>query len=231
ATRQPPTAPALKYQVVALSREESASVRANAGKLCGFLGDTTFHMAATLLELHQLHNRAGYPSASYVVPIPVGLRPKGTRAPLFSNQVTMMLHQFLPAQLATMAQTITAVKANKNDFLRDDQIDAGITLAQLFRRLPMRLYMRMIKHELRGEICSLFFGDTATVDSALKHFLGTAIEKFSHVPAVTLPPGLGVVFYRFREQLQFTLVHADGTLSNDEATNFAARLRARLLNP
>ncbi|MGZ5544953.1 MAG: hypothetical protein ACXWIU_09780, partial [Limisphaerales bacterium] len=70
ATRQPPTAPALKYQVVALSREESASVRANAGKLCGFLGDTTFHMAATLLELHQLHNRAGYPSASYVVPIP-----------------------------------------------------------------------------------------------------------------------------------------------------------------
>jgi hypothetical protein len=231
ATQRPPTVPGLKYQVVTLSGEESACVRANAGRLCGFLGDTTFHMAAMLLELHQLHERIGCPSASYVVPIPVSLRPKGTRAPLFSNQVTMMLHQFLPAQLTTMAQTVTAVKANKNDFLRDDQIDAGIALAQLFRRLPMWLYMQMIKRELRGEICSLFFGDTAAVDSALKHFLGADIEKFAHVPAVTLPPGIGVVFYRFRDQLQFTLVHADGTLTSSEAAQFIGRLRERLLNP
>ena len=231
ATRRPPTARALKYQVVTLSREESAGVRAHAGKLCGFLGDTSFHMATTLLELHQLHERAGCPSASYVVPIPVGLRPKGTRAPLFSNQVTMMLQQFLPAQLATLAQAVAAVKTQKTDFLRDDQIDAGIALAQLFRRLPMWLYMRMIKHELRGEICSIFFGDTAAVDSALKHFLGAAIEKFSHVPAVTLPPGVGVVFCRFRDQLQFTLVHAEGTLTDAEAAGFAARLRERLLHP
>lgn len=231
ATRRPPIARALKYQVVTLSREESAGVRAQAGKLCGFLGDTTFHMAATLLEFNQLHERAGCPSASYVVPIPVGLRPKGTRAPLFSNQVTMMLHQFLPAQLATLAQAVAAVKTQKTEFLRDDQIDAGIALAQLFRRLPMWLYMRMIKHELGGEICSLFFGDTGTVDSALQSFLGASIEKFAHVPAVTVPPGVGVVFYRFRDQLQFTLVHADGTLTNNEAADFAARLRERLLNP
>jgi len=141
-----------------------------------------------------------------------------------------MLHQFLPAQLATLAESVAAVKTQKTDFLRDDQIDAGIALAQLFRRLPMWLYMRMIKHELGGEICSLFFGDTAAVDSALKHFLGAAIEKFSHVPAVTLPPGVGVVFYRFREQLQFTLVHAEGTLTDHEAAEFAARLRERLLH-
>jgi hypothetical protein len=31
--------------------------------------------------------------------------------------------------------------------------------------------------------------------------------------------------------LQFTLVHADGTLTDDEAAEFAARLRERLLNP
>ena len=61
--------------------------------------------------------------------------------------------------------------------------------------------------------------------------LGAAIEKFSHLPAVTLPPGIGVVFYRFRDQLQFTLVHAPGTLTAAEAADFAARLRERLLNP
>jgi hypothetical protein len=90
--------------------------------------------------------------------------------------------------------------------------------------------MRMIKHELRGDICSLFFGDTASVDSALKSFLGASIEKFAHVPAVTMPPGAGVVFYRFGDLLHFTVVHADGTLTDNEAAEFAHRLRARLTN-
>jgi hypothetical protein len=231
ATQRQPVTPTMKYQVVALSCEDSARVRAHAGRLCGFLGDTNFHLAATLLELHRLHERTGCSSASYVLPIPIGLRPKGQRTPLFSNQVTMMLHQFLPAQLATFEEAVTAVKTKNAAYLRDEHINPGIALAQMFRCLPMPLYMRLIKYELRGEICSLFFGDTAAVDSALQNFLGSTIETFVHVPAVTVPPGIGVVFYRFRDQLQFTLVQADGTLTDGEASEFAARLRQRLLNP
>ncbi len=231
ATRRQPVTPTLKYQAVTLSREDSARVRAHAGRLCGFLGDTNCHLAATLLELHRLHQRTGCPSASYVLPVPIGLRPKGERFPLFSNQITMMLHQFLPAQLATLEEAVAAVKSRNAEYLRDEHINPGIALAQMFRCLPMPLYMRMIKHELRGEICSLFFGETGAVDPALQGFLGANIEKFVHVPAVTVPPGMGVVFYRFRDQLQFTLVHADGTLTDDEAAEFAACLRLRLLNP
>ena len=230
ATRRPPATPTMKYQAVALSREETARVGARAGRLCGFLGDTSFHLAATLLELHRLHQRAGCPSASYVLPIPIGLRPKGGRAPLFSNQTTMMLHQFLPAQLASLEEAARTVKTRNDEYLRDEHINPGIALAQMFRGLPLALYMRLIKHGLRGEICSLFFGDTAAVDSALREFLGATVEQFIHVPAVTVPPGIGVVFYRFRDQLQFTLVHADGALSDGEAADFAARLRGRLLD-
>lgn len=231
ATHRGPVTRTMKYQVVALGREDSARVRAEAGRWCGFLGDTNFHLAATLLELHRLHERAGYSSASYVLPIPIGLRPKGTHAPLFSNQVTMMLHQFLPEQLGTLEQAVAAVKTKNAHYLRDEHINPGIALAQMFRWLPLPLYMRMIKHELRGEICSLFFGDTASVDPALRDFLGAGIDKFAHVPAVTMPPGVGVVFYRFRDQLQFTVVHADGTLTDEEAADFAGRVRARLINP
>jgi hypothetical protein len=231
ATRRQPVTPTMKYQAVALSREDSARVHAHAGRFCGFLGDTNFHLAATLLELHRLHERAGCHSPSYVLPIPIGLRPKGERAPLFSNQITMMLHQFLPSQLATMEETVMAVKSRNAEYLRDEHINPGIALAQLFRSLPLPLYMRLIKHGLRGEICSLFFGETGAVDPALRGFLGAEIEKLVHVPAVTVPPGVGVVFYRFRDQLQFTLVHADGTLTDGEAGDFAARLRERLLNP
>jgi hypothetical protein len=91
--------------------------------------------------------------------------------------------------------------------------------------------MRMIKHELRGEICSLFFGDAGPVHPALENIGGAKIERFFHVPAVTVPPGVGVVFYKFRGQLQFTLVHAEGTLTDAEAAEFAGHLRERLLEP
>ena len=230
-TRRPPATRTIKHQTVVLSREETARARANAGRLCGFLGDTNFHLSVALFELHRLHERLGCPSASYVMPIPIGLRPKGTRAPLFSNQAAMMLQQFLPAQLATFEQTVATVKARTAECFRDELINPGITLSQLFRSLPLPFYMRMIKHEMRGEICSLFFGDTGAVDPALQTFLGANVEKFFHVPSTTVPPGVGLVFYRFRDQDQFVVAYADGTLTDSEAAEFAAQLRARLLNP
>ncbi len=230
ATRRRPATPTMKYQVVRLSRDESAAVRTSAGKLCGFLGDTNYHLAASLLELHRLHERVGCPSASYVLPVPIGLRPKGERFPLFSNQITMMLHQFLPEQLGTLEEAASAVKSKNAEFLRDEHINPGIALAQMFRCLPLPLYMKIIKHGLGGEICSLFFGETGAVDAALKTFLGADIAGLVHVPAVTVPPGIGVVFYRFQDRLQFTLVHADGTLTDSEAGEFAVNLRGRLLN-
>ncbi len=231
ATRRKPAARTMKYHVTALSAEDSTRVHENAAHLCGFLGDTTFHLAAALVELHQLHERFNCPSASYVVPVPVGLRPKGTRAPLFSNQVTMILHQFFPEQLATIEKTIATFKSQQADCLREDQIDAGVTLGQLFRKLPLAIYMRLVKQALRGEICSLFFGDTGAVDPALENFLGAHIEGLVHIPAVTFSPGIGVVFYRFHEQLRFTIVHAEGVLTENEAAEFSSNLRERLLNP
>ena len=231
ATHRRPKAGAMRYQVVALSMEETARVRVQALAMCGLLGDTNYHLAAALVELDRLHQRCGCASASYVVPVPVGLRPKGTRAPLFSNQITMILHQFFPEQLASMTPAVSAVKARHADCARGDFINAGITLAQLFRRLPLSVYMWIVKNELRGEICSLFFGDTGVVEPLLDSFMGARIESLAHVPAVTVPPGVGVVFYRFREQLRFTVVHAEGVLSEAEAFGFAAGLRERLLNP
>lgn len=231
ATRRPPTAPRMNYRFAHLSVADTARINAHATRLGGFLGETNFRLAVALLELHRLHERLGCPSPSYVVPLAVNLRPKGTRAPLFSNQITMLLHQFFPAQLTELSTAIAAIKTCKAESLRHAHLDAGIAMAQLFRALPLRLYMWLVKHELRGEICSLFFGDPGVVDSALDTFLGTRIESLVHVPAVTMPPGIGLVFSQFRNQLSFTLVTAEGTLTETEAEEFVQHLHAHLLNP
>ena len=43
--------------------------------------------------------------------MPVGLRPKGRVEPLFSNQVDMLMVQFLPEHLESVETAVAALKA------------------------------------------------------------------------------------------------------------------------
>ena len=115
--------------------------------------------------------------------------------------------------------------------LRNDLIDSGRQLSNLFRFLPLPVYMAILKRGLHGEICSLFYGDSDAVSPLLTSFLGAPVKDFSHVAAVTPSPGLGVIFYYFRGDLRVTVLHLATVLTEAEAFEFAAKLRARLLSP
>jgi hypothetical protein len=227
-----PNAPARqKFRVEKFSAEETARIRANGARLCGALGGAQFHASVSMVELHRLHQRLGCASPSYVLPVPVGLRPKGTVEPLFSNQITMLMTQFLPEQLGSTADAVATLKSQTATALRAGLLESGVVLAELFRFLPLPVYVAMLKQGLRGEICSLFYGDTAAVTHLLTTFLGATIEDFAHIGATTPSPGLGVIFYFFRGLMRVTVFHLENHFSEIEAAEFAASLRQRLLNP
>jgi hypothetical protein len=221
----------LHYRVEKFSVAETERVRANAERHCGVLGAAQFHAAAALLELHQLHQRLGSPSPSYILPVPIGLRPKGAVGPLFSNQLTMLMTQFLPAHLDSLASAVASLKLQTVEALREGLVESGQLLTELFRFLPLPIYMAILKRGLRGEICSLFYGNTAAVTPLLTSFMGAPVEDFTHIAAVTPSPGLGVIFYFFRGQMRVTVLRLATVLTDAEASEFAANLRARLLNP
>jgi hypothetical protein len=221
----------LKYRVEKFTAEETKAIRANGARLCGILGDAQFHAVAAALELHDLHKHFGAATKSYILPMPVGLRPKGRIEPLFSNQIDMLMLQFLPEQLEAADKAVAALKAQTAQALRENSISYGRKLSELFSFLPLPIYMAVLKHGLKGEICSLFFGDTAAVNPKLENFLGVPVNDFTHVAAVTPSPGLGVIYYYFRGELRVSIVYAKTVLNDIEAADFAAALRHRLLNP
>lgn len=228
-----PTAPkSQRYHVEKFSVEETARVRANGVKLCGALGDAQFHAAVAAMELHRLHERVGHPSPSYVLPIPVSFRPKGTVEPLFSNQVAMLMVQFLPEQLGTTSSAVGVLKTQLAQALRERRIDAGVAITELSRGMPFPLYLYVLKHHgLKGEICSFFYGDTANVTPLLTNFCGATITDFAHVGATTPSPGIGAIFYYFARAMRVTVFHLETHFSRSEAAEFAANLRKRLLEP
>lgn len=227
-----PDAPKVqRFCVERFSAEETSRVRANASKLCGALGGAQFHAAAAMIELHQLHQRVSSPSASYVLPVPVSLRAKGSVEPLFCNQVTMMMTQFLPQHLDTTANAVAALKPQIAQAMRDGLIEAGVAIAEISRCLPLAPYLLILKSGLRGEICSFFYGDTAAVTPLLTSFCGANVRDFTHVGATTPSPGIGAIFYSFRGELRVTVFHLETHFTAVEAGSFAKGLRARLLNP
>jgi hypothetical protein len=229
--RYPSAAPALSYRVERFSAEESKKVRENAVRICGLLGAAQFHAAAAIAELHRLHTRLAKAGPSYVLPVPVGLRLKGAVEPLFSNQVTMLMTQFLPDDASTVEKAAALLKTEMQGAVRSALLESGRVLSELFRFLPRSLYMAVLKKGLSGEICSLFYGDTAAVNPNLTTFLGAPILDFVHVAAITPSPGIGVIFYSFQGNLRVTILHLLPILSAAEAGEFSGNLRRRLLEP
>lgn len=230
--RFPQSPKAQRHRVEKFSTEETARIRANGVKLCGALGDAQFHAAAAMVELHRLHERIGKPSPSYVLPVPVSLRPKGTVEPVFSNQIAMLMVQFLPEHLGSTAAAVATLKPQLAQALRDRRLEAGVAITELSRGLPFPLYLYILKqHGLRGEICSFFYGDTANVTPLLTSFFGATIRDFTHVGATTPSPGIGAIFYYFGGKLRVTVFYLETHFSVNEAAEFAAQLRERLLNP
>jgi hypothetical protein len=227
-----PIAPKVqRFRVERFTAEETVQVRALGAKLCGAFGGAQFHAAAAMIELHQLHQRVGRPSASYVLPVPVSLRAKGSFEPLFCNQVTMMMTQFLPEHLDSTAQAVAALKPQIAQAMRDGLIDAAVAIAEISRGLPLPVYLFLLKSGLRGEICSFFYGDVAAVTPTLTTFCGATVEEFTHIGATTPSPGIGAIFYSFRGQLRITVFYLETHFTAAEAESFATGLRARLLNP
>ncbi len=227
-----PSAPiAQRHHVEKFSVTETAQVCANGVHLCGPLGDAQFHAAVCMVELHRLHGRIGCTSPSYVLPVSVGLRFKGSVEPLFSNQITMLMVQFFPEQLTTVAAAVATLKTQTAQALRGGLMESGVLLAELSRILPLRPYVALIKHGLRGEICSFFYGNTAAVTPLLDTFFGANITDFTHIGAVTPSPGLGGIFYYFKGELRFNVLYLAPHFSADEAKEFATNLRAHLLKP
>jgi hypothetical protein len=214
-----------------MSAEETARVQENATRLCGLFGQAQFDAAAVVMELHGLHQRLGSGSPSYCLPLPVGLRPKGSIEPLLSNQIAMLMLQFFPNQLDSLSAIVAVLKEQTQQAMRNGLLEQSIMLAEISRWLPLPLCLAIMKYSMGGEIASVFYGDAGAVNSQLTEFLGAPVVDVAHVAAVTPSPGLGVIFCRFRNQLRLVVVHAAPVLSDAEAAEFAANLRRRLLNP
>ncbi len=221
--------PQLDYCIDTFSLPETKEIMDRCRNICGVLNDSAYFLAAALLPLTEVYRQKGIQTRSYIASFPIDLRKIGTRLPMFTNQAGTLLYEFKAEDLSDLRSVAGLFRSQTQDALREDMLFANLCTLELSRFLPTWFYVRKIKKSLRGEIASLVFANPGATFQGLSGFMGEPVRYQYHVPTVVAPPGIGVVYYFFSGRLQITLVFVEGMLSREEARDYLAAIRGRLL--
>jgi hypothetical protein len=223
------TPQALRYTLDSLSEEESARAVEAARTRAGFLTPMLFYLAAAMRAHHAVFRARGVDPGSYVVPLPVNLRPKGGEGAVFRTHVSLIWFQAFPEQMDDFDGLVAELKAQRVAAIRAGQIENGVHAMDFARLAPRRLYAHMARRTLGGELCSFFFAFTDAFLPGLASFFGAPIRNGFHVPPVPPSPGSCLAVSLRDQRLNLTHVHQRGVLTERELAIFRERLRADLL--
>jgi hypothetical protein len=212
-----------------LSRADSARVSERASALAGFLTPMIFYLGVAIRAHHAVMVERGNVPASYVVPLPVNLRPKGSDGGIFRTRVSLLWFQVPSTCVGDLAALLAELKEQRRRAIRSGQIENGAAAMDYARYAPSRLYGKLARHALGGELCSFFFAYTGEFCPSLTQFFGAPVEDGFGVPSVPASPGSGLVLALHAGRLGYTHVRQRDAWQPGELDVFREQLAADLL--
>jgi hypothetical protein len=222
------TPQALGCDLITLDESQTEHAVAEAGRRAGFMTPMLFYMAAAIRAHHAVARARAFDPVSYVVPLPVNVRPRGAEAAIFRTHVSLVWFQVLPEIVDDFDALIAELKAQRLAAIKAGHIENGIDAMSFARFAPACLYARMARRASPGELCSFFFAYTGEFLAGESSFLGSKIRNAFHVAPVPASPGSCAAMSLRDGRLNVTHVHQRGVFSDEERSLFDASLRSDL---
>jgi hypothetical protein len=219
----------LRYDLLRLGADESRRVSEAAARRAGFLTPMLFYLAAAIRAHHAVFRTRGVDPGSYLVPLPVNLRRRGSEGAIFRTHVSLIWFHVPADGVDDLEDLLGRLKSQRLAAIREGHVENGVHAMDFARLAPARLYAHMARRALRGELCSFFFAYTGEFLPGLERFLGAGIRSGFHVAPVPPSPGSCVALSFHRGRLGATHVHQAGVFSEPERRIFGEQLRADLL--
>ena len=219
----------LVVQRTHLSRADSERVKQRGSALAGFLTPMIFYLGIAIRAHHAVMRARGTVPASYVVPLPVNLRPKGSDGGIFRTRVSLLWFQVPSACVDDLDALLGELKEQRRRAIRSGQIENGVAAMDFARMAPSRLYSTLARRPLGGELCSFFFAYTGDFCPGLERFFGAAIEDGFGVPSVPASPGSALVLAYHGGRVGYTHVRQRDAWQARELEVFRQQLAADLV--
>jgi hypothetical protein len=220
---------ALRYDVLLLSHDESARAAERAKRSAGFLTPMLFYLASAIRAHHAVYRLRGVDPGSYLVPLPVNLRPKGMEGAMFRTQVSLLWFQTRPELVEDFDALVADLKQQRVAAIRAGHVENGAYAMDFARYAPTRIYTRMARRHLQGELCSFFFAWTGEFCEGLESFFGAEVQQGFHVAPVPPSPGSCVAMSVRDGRISATHTRQDGVFTAAELDAFRTQLRADLV--
>ncbi len=219
----------LELELTTFSPEETASITQRAGERAGFLTPMLFYLAAAIRAHDAVFLARGTRPASYVVPLPVDLRPKGGEPGVFRTRVSMLWFQALAEDVSEMDRLLDRLKRQRKERIREGSVAAGVAAMDFARFAPAHLYARMARRDFSGELCSFFFAFTDQFMPDCTSFFGAPVQNGFHAPSVPTSPGSGAIMSLRGDRLNLTHVRQRGVFREGELAIYRDRFKRDLL--
>ncbi|HEX2485991.1 MAG TPA: hypothetical protein VHQ66_11855, partial [Myxococcota bacterium] len=151
---------ALRYDVDTFSPDETAAVAERARQKAGFLTPMLYYLAAAIRAHAAVFRARGVEPRSFVVPLPVNLRPKGGEGAVFRTHVSMLWFHAPADATDDPDALLELLKQQRRDAIKAGLVEAGVAAMDYARFAPAPLYAHMARRSFRGELCSFFFAWT-----------------------------------------------------------------------
>jgi len=100
---------------------------------------------------------------------------------------------------------------------------------EMFKPLPLRYYVHHLGKPTRGKMATFSFSDSGETCAGMKELWGGEIREVTHLVPTWRPPGLTIVFLRFRNRLSAVLSTVDDCVKPAEIDSLERDIRRALL--
>jgi len=216
------------YRIVNFSEQETARIDEHGQRLNAGFRRSLFYLAAMLKAVHAIARQRGGEAGAYLVPVPHDLRRRDAPRPIFSNQISFLFYRIEPNMADNLPETIAELARQMMDQARERSPESFAAAMDMFKPMPPGFYMYRLSLPTRGKFASFFFSDAGETCAGMDMLGGGRITAVTHLAPTSRPPGLTVVFSRFRKQLSAVLAYGDECLSVTEVDRLERGLRAAL---
>lgn len=204
------------YQVVTLDAADSSRLKVRVEAMSGALFPMAFFVACAARAHDRVLQHRGSRPDGCVASVPIQTRKRGARGPLFQNQVTVFFFGATRAELGTMEAATQTMKQQFAEMTRARLDESFNAILELMMRLPASLFMRVVRWQFRGEICSFYHSHTGVFAPEIEEFAGAKITNAFHLPCLSTPPGTGIFFSERDDRISVAFTWRDDCLSEEE---------------
>ena len=213
-----------RFEVLTLTREQTDEVQKRSTAVSGPLINMPFHLACAMRAHWRVFEHRGETPGSLMCCVPIQVRRKGTKGPIFQNQLTMFFGTVDGEDLQSLDRSARVLQEQHAQFLKERLDDAFQQLMWIMRPMPPGMHMRFIQFQMKGLFSSFYHSNTGTFAAGMDDFLGVPIENAYHVPGISTPPGTGIFANEKHGRLILTHCWKDGSMTDEERKVFMDQL-------